>query len=85
MGVCVDFYCVTVGEFTGQKLGGQRVFQALLNRSLQRSCTEDGIITFVHNLRAGIIGEFEDYMAVFKTLGEVIELDIDNLPEVVFV
>jgi len=82
VGVGVDFYIVAVGEFSGQKLCGQRIFQPLLNRSFQRPCAKDRVVTFVHNLLSGIIGEFEDYVAAFEALGEVIELDIDNLPEV---
>lgn len=85
MCVGVDFYIVAVGEFPGQKLGGQGVFQSLLNCTFQGSCTEGGVVTFVHNLPAGVVGEFEGYVAAFEALGKVIELDIDNLSQVLFV
>jgi len=77
--VGVDFYFVTVGEFAGQKLGGKRVLQSLLNRPLQRPCTKDGVVAFVHNQLPGVVGEFNPNLARTQTPTEVIELDVDNL------
>ncbi len=79
MGVSVDFYCVSHGEFAGQKLSRKAILQTLLNCPLQRPCTEDGVIALIHNLLTGTVGEFNPNLALFQTLGEVIELDIDNL------
>ncbi len=79
MGVSVDFYRVTVGKFAGQKLGGKHILQSLLNRPLQRPCAKGRVVTLIHNQLAGTVGEFELNSACLQTLGELIELDSENL------
>lgn len=72
MTVGVDFYGVAVDEFAGQKLGSQRVLQLLLDRTLDRPCSEDRIIALVHDLFSGTVGKFDLDVADVQTFGKVI-------------
>ena len=81
-GMGADF--VAIDEFAIQKLAGQRILQLLLDRALQRSCAEGRVVALVHDLLPGGIREFDLYVAVIQTLSQVIQLNIDNLPQVLF-
>jgi len=74
----VDFDYIAVGKFSGQKFGGQRILQPLLDGSFERSCPEVRIITFVHDLIAGIIREFNLYAATTKTLSKITQLNVHD-------
>ncbi len=68
----------SVGEFTGQYLGSDWIFNSLLNHPLERPSAKCGIIPFLGKQLQRGIGEGQLQMTIGEPRAQVIQLHIDN-------
>src|SRR5437762_4158220 len=78
----VHFDLVALGELGEQDLLGERVLDVLLDRSLQRACSELLVVAVLHQERRCRLSELQGELFVTQSLLHILEQDRDNLGDV---
>ena len=81
--VGVDGDGVALGEVAGKEAFGEGVFESLLDGAFEGAGAEGGVVAFVHEQVLGTVGDADGEVVVGESFGDVTELDVDDLTELV--